>query len=124
MARNALFLPCITALVGGCATITTGTHQMLTVHTPGITGAACIVLQRDQPPLPVDDFGEVIVPRNSHPLTVECRREGFAPAQAIVKPGIDSHAKFELPTGYVVDYLSGARYRYPSSVTVEMVAEK
>ena len=97
---------------------------MLTVHTPGITGARCIVLQRDFEPLPVDDFGEVIVPRNAHPLTVECRREGFATAQTTLTPGIDSHAKFELPTGYLVDYLSGARYRYPTSVIVEMIAER
>jgi hypothetical protein len=119
----ALLLLGITTFVSGCATITTGTHQMLTVHTPGITGARCIVLQQGLDPLPVDDFGEVIVPRNARPLTVECRREGFATTQATLKPGIDSHAKFELPTGYLVDYLSGARYRYPSAVTVEMIAD-
>lgn len=122
--RRTLSLLGITACVSGCATVTTGTHQMLTVHTPGITGAQCVVLQRDLDPLPVDDFGEVIVPRNAYPLTVECRREGFATAQVTLKPGIDKHAKFELPVGYMVDYLSGARYRYPSSVTVEMVAGK
>jgi hypothetical protein len=57
-------------------------------------------------------------------LTVECEKDGYQLGRTTLEPAIDDHAKFELPMGYLIDAVSGARYRYPSSVTVEMITQK
>ena len=113
----------LSALVTACATITTGTHQSLTVLTPGVESTECFVLQDKSAPLPVPANGTVTISRNSRPLTIECRKDGYYAAQTTLSPGIDAHAKVEFATGYVIDYLSGAMYRFPDTVSLVMTAQ-
>ena len=112
----------VTALaLSACATVTTGTHQTVTVETPGVADAQCVVHKHSFGPVPVNSAGVVTVPRNGEPLTVTCHKEGFEPAWVTLEPHIDSHALVELPFGYFVDYMSGARYRYANSVSVTLL---
>lgn len=111
------------ALLTACATITTGTHQSLTVLTPGVDSTQCFVLQDKSAPLPVPANGTVTISRNSRPLTIECQKDGYYVAQTTLSPAIDAHALVQMATGYVVDYLSGAMYRFPDTVSLVMAAQ-
>lgn len=111
-------------LLGACATITTGTTQTVAISTPGVSDAQCSVRKPNYGPVPVDGSGQIRVPRNQHPLTITCDKAGFATAQVTLPAEIEDSAKLELPMGYLIDFLSGARYKYAKQVSIEMVASK
>lgn len=122
--RHAPLALAVLVLLGGCATITTGTSQMVSVSTPGVSEAQCSVRKPNYGPVPVDGSGQIRVPRNQDPLTITCDKAGFATASVTLPAEIEDNAKLELPMGYLIDYLSGARYKYAKQVSVDMVASK
>jgi hypothetical protein len=122
--RHAPLALAVLVLLGGCATITMGTSQMVSVSTPGVSDAQCSVRKPNYGPVPVDGSGQIRVPRNQRPLTITCDKAGFATASVTLPAEIEDNAKLELPMGYLIDYLSGARYKYAKQVAIEMVASK
>ena len=111
-------------LLGACATITTGTTQTVAITTPGVIDAQCAVRKPNYGPVPVEGSGQIRVPRNQDPLTITCDKAGFASASVTLPAEIEDNAKLELPMGYLIDYLSGARYKYAKQVTIDMVASE
>ena len=117
---------CVTILaVTGCATITTGQNQPLSVETPGCAGATC-KLSNDKGSWFVSATpGSATVQRAYGDMTVTCERGEYRSSPYVIKSSTKAMAfgniVFGGLIGAAVDAGSGAAYDYPTLVTVPMI---
>lgn len=116
----------LVALLPGCATITTGTSQSISVLTAP-PGAVCELKRRDTivgvvNPTP----GSVTVGKSGSDIGVSCTRADHLPAAATVRsrfqPATLGNILLGGVVGLVVDASTGASGRYPDSVSLILVA--
>jgi hypothetical protein len=112
---------------GGCATLTKGGSQTLTVDTDP-SGAQC-ALTRDAKPLAVVNPtpGSVSVEKAKGTIAIACTKQGYIDATG------DLASEFQAMTlgnilfggivGVVVDAASGAMHEYPAAVTFTLIPE-
>ena len=114
-------------IVAGCATVTTGSNDTVTIDTDP-TGATCHVTRGDKQigvvnPTP----GSLEVPKSQHDLTVRCDREGYLTSQGMIESGFQAmtlgNAILGGFIGLAVDAASGAMTRYEDGVRVTMIPE-
>ncbi len=108
--------------LAGCATIIDGSDQPLgVVTTPA--GASCDLKREGKviaqiAPTP----GQVVVTKSKNDILIECRKDGFQPAQVIAKSTFTGTTIGNVLAGGVigiaVDAASGANNEYPESVNV------
>ena len=119
---------CITAmLVSGCATVTTGQNQSVSVETrakgTSVAGAACR-LQNDKGTWFVTTPGSVTVNRAYGDLAIHCTHEKFPPGTMIVKSSTKPMAFGNILLGGVigagVDVATGSAYDYPTLISLEL----
>lgn len=112
----------------GCASITTGHNQPLSVETrdPGgkqVSGAACRLVN-DKGTYFINTPGTVGVKRSYEDMHVHCTKEQLEPGVATVKSSTKGMAfgniLFGGVIGAAVDVGSGAAYDYPPLLTVIM----
>ena len=115
--------------LGGCATLTGNTEQMVLVQTiqdnRELAGAGCI-LSNDVGKWFVTTPGRITIRKSQEPLKVDCRKHG-SPAIAL-DGGIDpklngsvwGNVILTLGVGYFVDRNTGAGFDYPSVLTIVM----
>ena len=112
-------------IVAGCATVTTGSNDTVTIDTDP-SGAACHLTRGDKQigvvnPTP----GSLKVPKSQHDLTVRCDREGYLTSQGTIGSGLQAMTLGNLILGGViglaVDAASGAMTRYEDGVRVTMI---
>ena len=119
-----IFLATITCFfLPGCASVTTGQNQTLSVETPGSTEAIC-ELSNDKgkwfvPSTP----GSVVVTRAYGDLTVTCKSKcGKKTGLTAVKSGTKGMTFGNILLGGIigaaVDMGTGSAYDYPTSVSV------
>ncbi|MBV9570361.1 MAG: hypothetical protein JO056_03880 [Alphaproteobacteria bacterium] len=109
--------------LSGCATVLMGTTQTVSVSSPPVRGARCVVFGEDMYRDLVTP-GSVRVPRSREDLTVICTKRGFKEAKAVVA----SHFNFVTAgnavagglTGIIVDASTGANDSYPGEIEVPM----
>lgn len=106
------------AALAGCATVTTGTSQKIEVLVEGGQASRCTLQKPGYGPVTVMPGKQIFIPRGSAPLTALCESQGLDTASVLVQAYVQDRAKFEMPLGMLIDYLSGARYEYPAQVTV------
>jgi hypothetical protein len=116
------------ALSAGCATLTKGSSQTVTVNTDP-SGAMC-TMTRDAKPVAVVNStpGSVPVEKARGTIAVLCKKEGYQDASG------ELAAEFQAMTlgnilfggivGVVVDAASGAMNQYPESVTITLIPEE
>ena len=115
--------------LGGCATLTGNTEQMVLVQTiqdnRELTGAGCI-LSNDVGKWFVTTPGRIIIRKSQEPLKVDCRKHG-SPAIAMdgsIDPKLNGsvwgNVILTLGVGYFVDRNTGAGFDYPSVLTIVM----
>lgn len=114
----------LVASLTGCATITTGSGQAITVNTDP-EGADCtltrngVVLARVNP-----TPGAIHVEKSSTDLAVQCVREGYLDAGGNIgsefQPATFGNIILGGIVGVVVDAASGAMTKYPSAVTFKL----
>ncbi|MCD8497741.1 MAG: hypothetical protein LRZ85_06445 [Alphaproteobacteria bacterium] len=118
--RNVILLT--TILCGGCAYVTDGAVQDITVRTPGANNAECklsvgSVNYMYQPPMTrsIQKSGEI--------MEVDCWAPGNRHKVVYIKPGIGTATAFNAPMGmapgFAWDYTSKAIYKYPEVVDVD-----
>jgi hypothetical protein len=125
----------LVALTGGCATVTGEATQPITIQTVDaqgrtVEGMGCTVINGSARYAGDTPMFDLKVRRSSTPLVIECRREGYPLARAVVVPRADnllsSGAQLLLPGGtsmLLVDHLSGYMYSYPRWVRVQSGAD-
>ena len=115
--------------LGGCATLTGNTEQMVLVQTiqdnRELTGAGCI-LSNDVGKWFVTTPGRITIRKSREPLKVDCRKHG-SPAVAVddnIDPKLNAsiwgNVILTLGVGYFVDRNTGAGFDYPSVLTIVM----
>jgi hypothetical protein len=117
----------LVALTSGCATITTGTNQSLSVETrakgTSVAGAAC-QLSNDKGTWFVTTPGSVTVNRAYGDLAVKCTHDKHPVGTMIVKSSTKGMAFGNILVGGVigaaVDVSTGSAYDYPSLITLEL----
>ena len=125
--RTALHLGGMLALAGmtGCASITSGDEQIVSVetHSPAgpVSGASC-KLQNKKGFYYITTPGSLRVFRDYGDLTVTCDKPGLPTSIVRVKskPGYTVAGNILFPIGAMVDHASGAAYAYPALMRIMM----
>lgn len=115
------------ALSTGCASITTGQNQSLSVEThaegKAVPGATC-KLENDKGTWYANSPGTAVVRRSYNDLNVRCEKDGHEPGVTAAKSSTKGMAfgniLFGGVIGAAVDVGSGAAYDYPSIISVEL----
>ena len=114
----------------GCASIVSGRHQKVAVHTKrngqALTHANCR-LSNDHGAWSVTTPGEVAVHRSFKDLSVSCERLGMTPATRAVKSTTNPYLFGNIPLlGTVlwsaIDASTGAAFDYPWEISIAMDA--
>lgn len=119
------------ALSTGCASITGGQNQSLSVETRAngemVSGASC-KLENDKGSWYATSPGTAVVRRSYDDLNVRCEKEGHEPGVTAAKSSTKGMAfgniLFGGIIGAAVDVGSGAAYDYPSIISVELGASR
>jgi len=128
LSRLAAFIA-ISALVSGCASITSGSSQTLTVKAQNaktaelITNPNCTVADSQGNRYRVNaGTGNVVVNRNKGILNVNCSKPGFETAQASVEQEFNpwTIANVFFWPGIFVDVFTGAIQKYPREIVIDM----
>lgn len=110
------------ALLSGCATVTQGTTQPLTINTDP-PGASCAVKKDDKTMGVVNPTpGTVQVEKGWGALTVACQKEDHADEEARHDSEVQGWTFGNIiiggVIGFVIDAASGAMRKYPSIITI------
>lgn len=123
--RLILLLLLAAALCSGCASVTSGKSQSLTVQ--AVCGGVEVVdasckLANDKGQWRVTTPGSVLVHKAYGDLSLECTKSGLSPAsgsfQSSSNGGVWGNILLGGVIGYAVDAGSGAGFDYPQSLTV------
>ena len=113
---------------GGCATLTKGTTQTVTVNTDP-SGAIC-TLSRDGKQIAVVNPtpGSIPVEKASAALSVICKKSSYQDSAGVLASEFQAmtfgNILFGGLIGVVVDAASGAMNKYPEMVTITMIPEE
>jgi hypothetical protein len=114
-------------LASGCATLTKGTSQTITVATDP-AGAVC-TLTRDEKPLAVINPtpGSIPVEKGKGTIAVVCRKADYQDAAGAMASEFQAmtfgNILFGGLIGVAVDAASGAMHQYPAMVTIQLIPE-
>lgn len=107
----------------GCASMFTGTSSNINItSTP--SGADCDLAGHG-----VHTPGNILIPKSSSNLTVNCQKQGYEAGSTPVQSTFNSTTLLNILTVYflvigtVVDFATGAAWEYPSNVNVNLVPE-
>ena len=119
-------LACL-GLLSACAAVMTGGHQTITVTTEGVDGASCTLTDSKGRTWSVASTpGTVIVKKGDYPISVICKKEGFATGSAELNTNLEDSNYGNLalgpaaPVGYFLDGITGSAHKYDSKIDVEM----
>ena len=111
--------------VGGCATVTGEATQSINIQTVDsngkpVDGMACRIVNGSAEYMGDTPLFGLKVRKSPTPLIVECKRQGYAMARALIISRADlasgSTAQLLLPGGssmLIIDHISGFMYQYP-----------
>ena len=120
----ALFV-CSFAVMSGCATLTTGNSQSITVDSKP-QGASC-TLNRDGKTVGVVNPtpGTVSVDKSKYDISIICKKEGFQDGATVCPSSFQGmtfgNILFGGLIGLAVDAGSGAMNKYPSMLTIALI---
>ncbi|MEM7506344.1 MAG: hypothetical protein AAF415_06335 [Pseudomonadota bacterium] len=124
MTRTLLCATALTgaALLGGCATITSGTTQNIAVNTTP-TEASCTLTREGQVIAEVNPTpASVEVDRTRQDILVTCDKEGFETGESVLVSGTEGSTYGNILAGGLIgaaiDQGSGAVNKYPSAANV------
>jgi hypothetical protein len=124
---NGLLLSAV-VLTSGCATLTKGTSQTVTVDTDP-SGATC-TLTRDAKPVAIVNPtpGSVPVEKAHGTIAIACKKQGYLEAAGNLASEFQAmtfgNILFGGLVGVVVDAASGAMHQYPDMVTITLIPDE
>lgn len=121
--KMTILIAALSALTG-CASIVSGTHQPVSVHTGSATGAMCR-LENDKGTWYVSNTpNTIVINRSFNDLRINCEKKGYQHSYKQVssstKPMVFGNIIFGGIIGAGVDVADGAAYSYPSNIFVPM----
>jgi hypothetical protein len=118
----------LSALSGGCASITGTTNQSVSIQTVDaagkeVTGGAC-ELNNHKGKWFITSPGSTTITRSNDNLLVFCKKDDFEPGRASVvsatKGSMFGNIIFGGGIGAIIDHNNGAAYEYPAFFQVQM----
>ena len=115
----------VVLLSSGCATITKGTSQTVTINTDP-HGAIC-TLTRDAKPLAVVNPtpGSMPIEKGKGTIAILCKKGGYLDAEGAMASEFQAitfgNILFGGLIGIAVDAASGAMHEYPAMVTIQLI---
>lgn len=113
--------------LAGCASITTGTKQTISVKTTPITDATCS-LENNKGKWYINRTpGTVVIHRSFNDLAINCEKKGYFGHKNVgsnTKAIAFGNVVFGGVIGAGVDMANGAAYHYPAEVDVTMSKAK
>lgn len=114
------------ANLGACSTIVNGSNQSLDLSTGAVAGANCILTGGSN--FKVNETfttpARVEVPRSKKALEMACSKAGYKDATETIYSKIEATTGGNLllggPIGAGIDAATGALYKYPETVVLEM----
>jgi hypothetical protein len=111
-------------MLAGCATLTAGTTQMVSINTPNVAGATCTLSSSGigtvtvvtPANLPVKKYGEDVAVR----CQKECYSDGVGTLPTTVEPMVAGNILVGGFIGLGVDTVSGAINKYPPNIDIAM----
>lgn len=110
------------SLIGGCASISEGTKQTVTIITDP-SGATCNISQGGNLIAIVNPTpGSTTVPKSKYDLIINCKRDGYGSGVGVLRSETDGATAGNLLLGGVVglavDASTGAINRYPNIASI------
>ncbi|MFN4327614.1 MAG: hypothetical protein ACK4FF_01955 [Limnobacter sp.] len=111
----------------GCASITQGSSQLVSVKTMAaageLKGALCVV-SNDKGKWAVNTPGTVTINKSAESLSIKCRKAGYAAGKIEVESrsgaAIWGNLALGGPVGAIVDRQTGAAFNYPDQLQVTL----
>lgn len=119
-----MFILCFGGMSSGCATITTGTSQSITIVTEkDVAGAKCELTDSKGGQWYVNNTpGTVSVHKGDGPMTVICKKDGYKPTTLMVEESVAGATLGNIliggGIGIFIDAMSGSAQRYPDQIIV------
>lgn len=113
------------SMLGGCATVTTGSDQAITVQTTP-EGAKCLMTRDGKTVGAISSTpGTVSVDKSRHPIQIQCEKPGHVVTTEVVESNFQGATLGNILIGGIVgiaiDAGSGAMNKYPSSIELVLV---
>ncbi len=119
-----LFLAITLVLLSGCATITKGTSQVISLDTPGAPGAECVLTSSSIGTKKVTTPANLSLPKGSDNITVRCEKRCFQPGIGVISSNVEGMTAGNVILGGViglgVDAATGAMNKYNTNNQVLM----
>ncbi len=117
----------VAALASGCASITKGTTQSISLDTPGAQGASCTLTSEGiGGSKTVATPATLMLDKSQHNIAVNCKKECFQDGVGIISSTTESMTAGNILVGGVVglavDAASGAMNKYNDANQIAMVA--
>ncbi len=110
---------------GGCASITKGTTQSVSLDTPGVPGASCTLASEGIGTKVVQTPISLVLDKSQHNIAVSCKKECYNDGIGIIPSHTEAMAAGNIIAGGVVglavDAASGAMNKYNDSNQIAMV---
>ncbi len=122
-------ITCVLSIVSGCATITTGTDQSVTVITEKkVNGAKCELNDSNGGKWFISDTpGTVNVRKGYGPMSIECNKEGYVTTVLSVDEVFAGATLGNIllggGIGIFIDAMSGSAQKYPDEIVIWMEPE-
>ncbi len=111
-------------LLCGCATITKGTTQVVSVDTPGVPGAKCLLSSSSIGHVNIVTPATVNLQKGSENVAVRCTKECFTDGSGIIGSGTETMTAGNVLVGGVIglgiDAASGAMNKYNEQNQISM----
>jgi hypothetical protein len=112
-------------LVSGCASLTTGQNQPVSIETPQCPQASCVLTNNDGKFFVDRTPGTTMVNKSCSELAIRCSKPGFPDYFDEISAGFQAMTTGNILIGGLiglgVDAATGAACKYPSSIIVDMV---
>jgi len=113
--------------VAGCATITKGTDDLVTIDTKP-NGAQCALFTDNEQIAVINPTpGSIEVPKSKEDLSVRCEKDGYFPTEGVIESSFQAitigNVLFGGLIGVAIDAGSGAMHDYESGVSITLIPE-
>ena len=118
----------LAAFTSGCATVTKGSSQAVTLHTDP-EGATCDISRESKVVASLAATpGQVTVGREMAAIDISCRKKSYQPSNIRVDSSVEGWTFGNILIGgiigFAVDAASGAMRQYPQFITLTLVPEE
>ena len=117
-----------TFFIAGCASITKGTTQVVSINTPGVSGATCVLTSSSVGSKTISTPAAVTLEKGQDAVIVRCSKECYEDGVGTIASNMESMTAGNILLGGViglgVDAATGAMNKYSADTSILMTPIK